>query len=263
MTLLLLLSLFEGWEKCVYASEAGAVPESTSTLKPIPRSKMFKQNVGIRYGTSLAKNSNVLSKSKYISAYYEAASSYLAGLRLYWDEVPKTNTEAFGQHLEFGWKRWMVGVGFGLPVPALPYKLHLVPKIGQYSFSSALLMQRGTKKYSQHINLDEAVSVGYELYLPIPAKGFVMKPWFGQELAGDMLEKSMSSSVDSKKAGIDIWIPLAFPTILEKQSGIVLVLFGMNEMLTLKGEEELGGMKKNIKATINVPYAGMGFNWVW
>lgn len=263
MALLLLLPSSGGWEKCAYASEGAKTPSDASTIKPIPRSKMFKQNVGLRYGASLAKSSNLLSRSKYISAYYEAASSYLAGFRLYWDEVPKTNSEAFGERLEFGWRRWMVGFGFALPLPTSYSKLHLVPKIGQYSFASALVMQRGTRKYSQHINLDDAVGLGYELYLPIPTKSFVMKPWFGQDLAGAMLEENLHSSVDSKKIGLDIWVPLMFPTILQKQSSLVLVLFGMNETLTLKGKEELGGTKKDIKATINVPYAGLGLNWVW
>lgn len=223
--------------------------------------------LGLRYGRILVDRSNVLlNKVRQFALVGEFRSGPLSGLRFYYDQLPTVHATEENLEESFGWRRLLIGWGFGFQFPWLIDRVELVPKIGRWNFDANIPVDIGDgTRELRAFTLNKGLSFGAEAALEKFSARYLVRAWAARDFSASFLRRydGDGSTVTSTRTGIDALIGGPRMPFLGVDFKLAFLLYGMNDHFSIEGNrsgDEGGG---RYKITIDAPFVGGGVALAW
>ncbi len=167
---------------------------------------------GIRYGKSMLKSESLVTKLSMMSMFAEIGSGPLEGLRWSYDLYPEIKRGSGDDREHFGLRRASLGWAFNFQVPealaSLVDKIDLQPKIGLLDLKSHFFTDTEDGKTGLDFNVKNVFDLTLEGGVEKNSPWFRTRLWAGFSTANIGLSNKISTKVQSRRAGIDLYYDL-------------------------------------------------------
>lgn len=240
--------------------------ESSTSIDLIPEIELepiaLSSLLGFRYGRVLSfDNSSVtkklISKVSFINIFFEFRSTFLKGLRIYYDYVPKIEQKYYEDKLKFSLNRAMVSKEFDWNLQNIVDQVKIIPKVGYYSIDSRLPSKLGEdgKLILNDIKVTNALGLGMEVNLEFHHQSNKFRLWASQENDANMIGIKQDSRLSSTRLGGDIfWGGLEEDSEDSSLDTMFLLYAGYESVKIGKG---------NFDVQLKYPFAGLGLGVYW
>jgi hypothetical protein len=178
-------------------------------LALVSRHSVASGYVGLRVGREfVAPGDAVLPPAVLIGVIGEFRAGLMAGLRVYYDEVPSTTDKTTVETFYLGYSRFVLGYAFDLELPCFKVLGRclgvLAPKAGLWTFESRLPLEAPNGDVTPvTYETRRAFSYGYEVALESERLSGLTRLWHASDSSLPVVDHLLPSSVTSRRLGID------------------------------------------------------------
>ena len=222
---------------------------------------------GLRYGRSFLKGRSVITETPLISLLVEMRSGLFAGLRWYYDYMPKVKASSdFGQE-HFAMKRLLLGWAFDYKAPKsfskFVSRVDLQPKLGLLDVEAQFLVADSNGVLSP-FELKAKNIANLSLELGIERESWLTRNrlWVSYSSAKIAVKNSAGLGISSSRIGLDIYIDLSTRRRLKWSA----LAFGMAENMELTRDNRTLLRKSDSaisEISFNLFFLGGGLSLSW
>ena len=132
--------------------------------------------VGLRFGKSLVRDSEILAKSNFIGLVFEKRAGLLDGLKINWDFAPEVTDDYEGDDLSLSWNRLAIGLGFHSNFGNFLDGFWLVPRISIMQYSAVINQTDGDLL---NFDISNSLTIGFELDYELDLSYMLARAWIG------------------------------------------------------------------------------------
>jgi hypothetical protein len=168
---------------------------------------------GIRLGKSFLQGNSILTRSYLLSILLEMRNGPLAGIRWYYDDMPRIESKSDTASEIFAMRRFSLGWAFDFEMPKaiewITSRVDVQPKIGFLNLESKFSVLDAEGNAQQlDFNANRTMSLSLELGIENESSWFRSRLWTSYSTAKFGVSNKQDVSVYSAKSGLDLYFDL-------------------------------------------------------
>jgi len=226
---------------------------------------------GIRYGYSILRGRDVVTKSAFISGFTEIRSGPADGLRLYYDKAPKVSQSEKGLgKSDLSWTR--ISLGWNMNLPNLPVISQVFDswdagiKFGMFTLDTTMpVASPNGESEETSFRIKNSIDLGVVSGLERKNNAYLLRLWMGYNYSASFLLKT-KTRMSSLKTGADAyWVLFKSKGKLE----VNLLTFLATERMAISRDFDRNSFDESTSQVVingvsyQMAFAGLGLTLAW